>query len=84
LSPVSRYVPLAVLAAITALVLLAKLRYSGKGPLRLLAASCNTDLWKHVGEPEKLRVIEAYAAIEGRVGSGRRAADGDPISEILH
>jgi hypothetical protein len=66
-----------VLIALLALFLAAKLRYSGRVAVKLPAADCNADLWKHIDHPERLRVIEACTAVAGRVVSLYRAADGD-------
>jgi hypothetical protein len=68
---------LGVLLTLIALFVAAKLRYSGRPPVRLAAEDCNADLWKHVYSPERLRVIEPCTAVEGRVVSVHRAADGD-------
>ena len=68
---------LAVLLVIIALVLTVKLRYAGKAPMKLTAESCDASLWKHVYQPERLRVIETCTAVEGRVVSVRQARDGD-------
>ena len=71
------YVVLAILGAIIALIVIAQFRYPGKAPIKLSAESCNTELWKHVYEAERLKVIEACTAVEGRVVSVHRASDGD-------
>lgn len=73
----SLYVIFAVLGAIIALLVIAKLRYSGKAPVKLSAESCNAELWKHVYEAERLKVIEPCTAVEGRVVSLHPASDGD-------
>ena len=76
----SRTARRAILIASVALVgflLVAKLRYSGRAPVTLPAADCNSDLWKRTYSPERLRVIEACTAVEGRVVSVHPAADGD-------
>jgi len=65
-----------VLAALIALFASARLRYSGSA-VKLPAADCNADLWKHVYLPERLRVLEACTAVAGRVVSLRRESDGD-------
>jgi len=59
------------------LLLLAKLRYAGKAPVELSAGSCNAGLWQHVYEKDRLKVIEACTAVEGRVLSVHEAEDGD-------
>jgi hypothetical protein len=76
LSRISR-ITLAVLVALIALFLLARLRYAGEAPVKLQAENCDPDLWKHVNEKERLHVVEACTVIEGRVVSLRRASDGD-------
>ena len=76
----SRTARSAILIASVTLVgflLAARLRYSGKAPVRLPAADCNGDLWKRTYSPERLRVIEPCTAVEGRVVSVHAAADGD-------
>src|SRR5690348_9170784 len=62
---------------VAAFFIAAKLRYPGRATLKLPAADCNADLWKHVYSPERLTVIEACTAVEGRVASVHRAVDGD-------
>jgi hypothetical protein len=76
LSRVSR-ITLIVLVILTALFLMARLRYSGTAPVKLQAESCNPDLWKHVYEKDRLNVLEPCTAVEGRVVSVHRASDGD-------
>jgi len=68
---------LTALAAVVILLVVVRLRYSGTAPMRLAAQNCNGDLWKHVGSPERLRLIEACTAVEGKVVSVYRASDGD-------
>jgi hypothetical protein len=70
-------IALSVLLTLIALLIAARLRYPGKATVKLAAADCNADLWKHVYGPERLGVIEACASVEGRVLSVHRAADGD-------
>jgi hypothetical protein len=76
LSRISR-IALAVLVALIALFLVARLRYGGKAPVKLQAENCDADLWKHVNEKERLHVVEECTAVEGRVVSLERASDGD-------
>jgi hypothetical protein len=76
LSRISR-IALAVLVALIALFLMARLRYGGKAPVKLRAENCDPDLWKHVNEKERLHVVEECTAVEGRVVSLERASDGD-------
>lgn len=59
------------------LFLAGRLRYPGEATIRLPTGQCDASLWKHVGTPERLHVIEACAAVEGRVLSQWRASDGD-------
>jgi hypothetical protein len=70
-------IALAVLLTLIALFIAARLRYPGRATVKLPAADCNADLWKHVYSPERLAVIEACTAVEGRVASVHRAVDGD-------
>ena len=65
------------LATVAILVVVARMRYSGTAPVRLAVQNCNAELWKHVYEPQRLRVIEACTAVDGQVVSVYRAADGD-------
>jgi len=68
---------LAGIVVLVAVLVVASLLYTGKAAVKLPAAECNADLWKHVYEPGRLRVIEACTAVEGRVVSVHRAQDGD-------
>ena len=68
---------LGVLLTLAALFIAARLRYPGKATVKLPPADCNADLWKHVYSPDRLRVIEPCTAVQGRVASVHRAADGD-------
>ena len=70
-------IALTVLIALAALFLVAKFRYAGKAPLSLLTESCDSGLWRHVNEKERLHVIEQCAAVEGRVVSVHPNSDGD-------
>ena len=65
-----------VFLAIT-LFLRARARYPGKAPVKLAAESCDQSLWRHVYDPDRLKVIEPCTAVEGRVVSLSRGADGD-------
>ncbi len=76
MSRISR-ITLVLLVALIALFLMARLRYAGKAPVKLRAENCDPDLWKHVNEKERLRVIEECTVVEGRVVSLHRASDGD-------
>jgi hypothetical protein len=64
------------------LVLVVRVRYPGKPKIRLPASECNADLWKHVGEPERLHMITACTSVEGQVVSVYRASDGDLHIEL--
>lgn len=77
MSRTSGRIALGVLVALVALFIAARLLYPGKATVKLPAADCNADLWKHVYSPERLYVIEACTAVAGRVVSVHRAADGD-------
>lgn len=66
-----------VLVALGALFSMAALRYSGKATVRLAAGNCKADLWQHVYDAKRLRVIEPCTAVVGRVVSLHRGADGD-------
>ncbi len=70
-------VMLVVLVILICLSVVVKLRYSGKATSKLPASDCNADLWKHVYSPERLHVIEACTAVDGRVVTVHQAADGD-------
>ena len=74
--PVWRAV-LVALAGLAVLFSIARIRYSGTVSLRLPGDSCNAGLWKHVYEPERLRVLADCTAIEGGVVSLNRGSDGD-------
>ncbi len=58
-------------------LLLAKLHYSGEAPVKLPTASCDATLWQHVYEKDRLQVIEACTAVEGRMVSVHESEDGD-------
>jgi hypothetical protein len=60
-----------------ALFFAAKFRYPGTAPIKLPASKCSADLWKHVYQPERLKVIEPCTAVEGRVALVHKAMDGD-------
>jgi hypothetical protein len=77
LNRTSGRIALGVLLTLIILFIAAKLRYPGKAAVKLPPADCNADLWKHVYSPERLGVIEACTAVEGRVVSVHRAMDGD-------
>lgn len=77
MSRISGRILLVTLLALIALIGGAKVRYSGKAPVKLPAASCDARLWDHVYRPERLRVLETCTAVEGRVVSVQRQSDGD-------
>jgi hypothetical protein len=73
----SKRVLLAIVLALVAFFVAARLRYPGKATVSLPAASCQAALGKHVYRPERLRVLEPCTAVEGRVASLEREKDGD-------
>ena len=73
----ARQIVLVILAALIALVLAARIRYSGKPATVLPAESCNPDLWNHVYDRERLHVIQPCTAVVGRVIFIHYNADGD-------
>jgi hypothetical protein len=77
LSRTSGRIALGVLLTLITLFIVARLRYPGKATVKLPPADCTADLWKHVYSPERLGVIEACTAVQGRVASVHRAGDGD-------
>jgi hypothetical protein len=70
-------ITLGVLLVILILIVGARLRYAGRAPIKLQADSCDAEMWKHVYERDRLRVIQECTAIEGRVMSVHHNADGD-------
>jgi hypothetical protein len=77
LSRTSMRILIAVLVVLIGGFVLAKLRYAGQPTVNLPATECNTALWDHVYERDRLHVIEPCAAVEGRVVSLHRSSDGD-------
>lgn len=71
------WIKFAVLIALLGLIGLWRFRYPGKASAKLAAESCNSDLWQHVYEKDRLKVVEACTAVDGRVVSLHRASDGD-------
>jgi hypothetical protein len=65
------------MVAVIALFFLARLRYPGKPPVKLSADHCDSSLWEHVYQKDRLHVIEACTAVEGRVVSMHKSQDGD-------
>ena len=45
--------------------------------MALPASACSADLWQHTYENQRLRVVEACTAVQGRVVSVHHNADGD-------
>jgi hypothetical protein len=68
---------LAALFVIFASYFVARVRYAGKAPVKLPAQNCDSTLWNHINQKERLNVIEECTAVEGRVVSLHRNADGD-------
>ncbi|HEY6323428.1 MAG TPA: hypothetical protein VJA16_17950 [Thermoanaerobaculia bacterium] len=68
---------IAVLVALGALFLVARLRYAGTPTVDLPAGDCDADLWRHVYRADRLRVIARCTAVDGRVDSLDRGSDGD-------
>src|ERR1700733_2538176 len=68
---------LGILALLIGILIAAKMRYSGKAVMILPATTCNADLWDHVYEKNRLKVIEECTSVEGRVFSCHRSEDGD-------
>jgi hypothetical protein len=77
MSQSAKRIALAVAVALLALFAAARLRYAGKAAVKLPAETCDASLWGHVYRPERLGVIEACTAVEGRVISMKRDEDGD-------
>ncbi len=71
-----------VLAALVALVVGMRVRYPGQAPTALPAGDCDPELWRHVYDPKRLRVVEACTAVEGQVTRVHRAKDGDVHIEL--
>jgi len=59
------------------IVLAGMLRYPGKVSVKLPASDCNPELWRHVYEKERLRILQECTAVDGRVVSLERSLDGD-------
>jgi hypothetical protein len=70
-------IALAILVILIAVVSVARLRYPGKAPVKLQAEVCDSNLWKHVYQNERLHVIEPCTAVQGVVSSLYRESDGD-------
>jgi hypothetical protein len=68
---------IALLVLLIAAFIFVTFRYRGRAPVKLAAAQCDAGLWKHVYQPERLKVIEACTAVEGWAVTVHRAADGD-------
>jgi hypothetical protein len=72
-----RRILVGVLALLIAAFIALKLRYRGTAPVKLSATQCDAGLWKHVYQPERLKVVEPCTAVEGRVVTVHQAVDGD-------
>ena len=59
-------ITLAALVALIAFYLVARHRYAGRAPVKLQAENCDRGLWKHIGEKEKLHIVEECTAVDGR------------------
>lgn len=68
---------LAALFVIFATYFVARFRYAGKAPAKLPAQNCDSTLWNHINQKERLQLIEECTAVEGRVVSLHRNSDGD-------
>jgi hypothetical protein len=68
---------LVILVLLIGIFIAARMRYPGKPVMKLAATNCNEDLWSHVYEKDRLKVIEGCTAVEGRVVSLHRSKDGD-------
>jgi hypothetical protein len=68
---------IAVLVVTAALALFARLRYPGKATVRLPGDNCDSSLWEHVYEKQRLQVLEPCTAVEGRVVALHGSSDGD-------
>lgn len=66
-----------VLILFVAIAVLARILYPGKTATKLPPQICNSELWNHVYEKERLRIIEPCTSAEGKVVSLQRASDGD-------
>lgn len=68
---------LGILVLLIGIFIAAKMRYPGKAVMKLPASTCNADLWNHVYEKNRLKVIEECTSVEGRVVSLHESKDGD-------
>ena len=66
-----------ILVVLVAVIVAARLYYSGTAAVKLPAAQCDARLWTHVYEKERLQILEPCTAVEGRVVSIHHAQDGD-------
>lgn len=66
-----------ILAAVALCLVAVWLRYPGKAPAKLPTENCDSALWEHVYQKERLRVVQACTVVEGRVKSVWREHDGD-------
>ena len=65
------------LVLLAGILVAAKMRYSGKAVSKLPPTNCSADLWNHVYEKNRLKVIEECTSVEGRVVSLHQSKDGD-------
>lgn len=65
------------LLVVTLLVVAARIRYPGKASTILQHEACDSDLWNHVYQKDRLQVMEECTAVDGRIVSLRRSRDGD-------
>lgn len=70
-------IALLIVAVLVALYVGARLRYPGRAPVKLSAASCDARLWDRVYEKNRLEMLEPCTAVEGRVRSVHHNEDGD-------
>jgi len=70
-------IAIAVFLLLMAFVFAATLRYRGKASVQLQPQECDAELWKHVYQRERLRVLQECTAVQGRVVSIDRSEDGD-------
>lgn len=70
-------VTVVVLVVLMAIAFSAWLMFPGKAGVKLHPQECNADLWTHVYQKERLRILEQCTAVEGYVVSVGRGSDGD-------
>lgn len=72
-----RLVVVVVIVVLMATAFSARQVFPGKAAVKLPQHECNADLWTHVYQKERLRILEQCAAVEGSVVSVDRRSDGD-------